>query len=91
MRRLQQETDGQQGEAEQEASIREASWRNVMRRTLGALGILVIWWRRISPEVSENKDNILYGVQSAEQREKVQYCRAPSANEVEEKRPSNTS
>jgi len=39
---------GQSGGAEQEASGRAATWRSVLRRALGALGLLFIRWRRIS-------------------------------------------
>ena len=59
VKRVQQETGGQHGEAGQESSDREAHWRRVMRRALGALGILVLRWRRISTLVPERKgDNI---------------------------------
>jgi len=40
--------NGPTGGAGQEASHKEALWRAVLRRALGALGFLFIRWRRIS-------------------------------------------
>jgi transposase InsO family protein len=52
-----EEVNGPQGEAGQEAPQKDAIWRRVLRRALGALGILLIRWRRISPGVSATNED----------------------------------
>jgi len=46
-----QEAEVKVGEAGQDAAVKDASWRVVLRRALGALGYLILRWRTIYPPI----------------------------------------